>query len=193
MANTKVTIDFDNGDVREFAASDDLEKLIKAGEMFSISTIHPDSGNELGVMQVSKMYAGNPMAALGHMLMMRTNAEKLFITDTEYKDVIVEVFTACIKLLSDEITSHQSGVVPVDNEFIEGCIKGFGELNEVTPYVRSSIDPTDCPAINAQCNHYAYKINEGSVESCICEHPDNSIEQEGNCNSFLCPLCTEGG
>ena len=183
MANTTVKITFDDGDTREFAASDELEKLIKAGEMFSLTTIHPSSGDEIGAMQISKMYAGNPRSALGHMMMMKRNAEELLEEDPSADDmeVVIDVVTACIKLLSDEITSHDSGMVTGDEDRL---------------LVNHSIDPTDCPAINDQCDYYAYELADAHTRetvNCICEHPDNSEQVEGNCTSLLCPLCTEGG
>jgi len=111
--NTKITIEYSNGDTREFTASDELEALINDGEMFSVSTMHSDMGSQLEV-ELSKMYAGNPMAALGNMIMMRGNAESL---DTEAeKSVIIDVLTACIKMLSDETTSHQSGITKINGE-----------------------------------------------------------------------------
>jgi len=103
MSNTKITIEYSNGDTREFTASDELELLINDGEMFSVSTMHSDMGSQLEV-ELSKMYAGNPVAALGNMIMMRGNAEGL---DTEAeKAVIIDVITTCIKMFSDETTSH---------------------------------------------------------------------------------------
>ena len=110
MTNTTVTIKYANGSTREFVASDELEKLINEGEMFSVTTMHSDMGIE-EEMSVSKMYAGNPVAAMGHMMMMKHNAEKL--TKEEHSGIIVDVVTACIGLLSNEITSHQSGMSPV--------------------------------------------------------------------------------
>ncbi len=114
--NTTVTVTYSNGDTREFVASDELEKLIDDGEMFSVSTLHSDMGVELEV-SLSKMYAGNPIAALGHMMMMRHNAQQLDVGDPN-KDVVIDVLTACIKLLTDETASHQSGMTKVGGELL---------------------------------------------------------------------------
>ena len=111
--NTTVIIKYSNGSTREFIASDALEKLINEGEMFSVTTMHSDMGRSVE-MEVSKMHVGNPISALGHMMMMKRNAESL--EDEAHKPVILEVLTACIQLLSTEITSHQSGMSPVDDE-----------------------------------------------------------------------------
>jgi len=116
--NTKVTVTYTNGSTREFVASDSLEELINDGEMFSISTMHSDMGVEIE-QQLSKMYVGNPMAALGNMMMMRKNAEMLDVEDEPSRDVIINVLTACIKMLSDECTSHQSGMVKADGEVLK--------------------------------------------------------------------------
>ena len=90
--NTTITIQFNTGDTREFTASDELEKLIEAGEM----------------------YAGNPISALGHMLMMRRNAEKLVEEDPTFH-IALEILNRCIVLLSNEIVSYQSGISPDDH------------------------------------------------------------------------------
>jgi len=169
MSNTKVTIEFSNGDTREFMASDELEKMIQAGEMFSVTTNHPDQDDK-----ISKMYAGNPMVALGNMVIMRHNAEKLG-GDSEDKHIIIDILTVCIKLLSDEITSHDSGLIKGNTE-IEGR--------------------EDCPAIQAHCNYFSYECDSnGEIKFTFCGHVENLSREvgEGNCTSFLCPLCTEGG
>jgi len=115
--NTTVTVTYSNGDTREFVASDELEKLIDDGDMFSVSTMHSDMGSELEV-SLSKMYAGNPIAALGHMMMIRHNAQQLDIGGPN-KDIIIDILTTCIKLLSDETASHQSGMTTVNGEAVE--------------------------------------------------------------------------
>lgn len=114
--NTLVTVTYKNGATREFVASDELEDMINEGEMFSITTMHSDMSLDEEVA-VSKMYAGNPMSALGNMIIMRSNAEKMLEDgeeDITQVEVMIDVLTGCIKLLSDELTSHQSGMV-VDN------------------------------------------------------------------------------
>lgn len=114
MPNTKVTITFANGDTREFIASDELEEMIQDGDMFSVTTLGPNE--DLQVSQsLSKMYVGNPVAALGHMMMMRRNGEGLDVGDPN-KDTIIDILTACINLLSNEITSHQSGMTKANGE-----------------------------------------------------------------------------
>ena len=117
--NTKVTVKYSNGSEREFIASDELEALINEGEMFSITTMHSDMG-KIEELSVSKMYAGNPVAAMGHMMMMKRNAEKLLDDGEQSKEdskqlgVVVDTLNACIQLLSDELTSHQSGMSPAE-------------------------------------------------------------------------------
>lgn len=178
MNNTKVTIKYANGDTREFVASDELDKLIVSGEMFSFTTIHPDQDDT-----ISKMYAGNPMAALGNMIVMRHNAKNLDSDEEQDKDIIIDVLNACIKLLSDEITSHDSGLVPV-------------RLVEVTDPSerRFTSDMEQCPVTESLCGHYSCQLDSnGEVAIEHCSHPENSKDEEGNCTSLLCPLCTEGG
>lgn len=172
MSNTTVTIKYSNGATYGFIASDDLEKLINVGEMFSVTTLHPDFGE---VMKLSKMYVGNPIAAMDHIIMMKRNAEKILqkIGSDQSMLAIIDTLAACIKLLSDEITSHQSGMSVVDDE-------NEGRL--------------DCPATNKHCDYYGYQCDSnGEVAIEHCSHPDNSKDEEGNCTSLQCPLCTEGG
>lgn len=106
--NTKITVEFSSGETRKFIASDELEEIIMSGKMFSFTTLHPNQGDD-----IAKMYAGNPMSALGSMMMMKRNAEHLTSDDVtdEQRDIIINVLTSCIKLLSDEITSHDSGLM----------------------------------------------------------------------------------
>lgn len=114
MSNTTVTITYANGSTREFVASDDLEQLINDGEMFSVTTFHSDMG-VAEEMLVSKMYVGNPIAAMGHMMMMLRNTQTM--RKSKSNRIIKDVLTVCIKLMSDEITSFQSEMSPVmDNE-----------------------------------------------------------------------------
>lgn len=114
MSNTIVTVKYSNGSTREFIASDALEALINEGEMFSITTMHSDMG-QVEELAVSKMYAGNPVAAMGHMMMMKRNAEKMMNDDdnTDDMEIVIQTLNACIQLLSDEMTSHQSGMVDI--------------------------------------------------------------------------------
>ncbi len=114
MSNTKVTIKYSNGSTREFIASDELEKSINKGEMFSVSTMHSDISID-EEMSLSKMYAGNPMSALGNMMMMKRNAEtvKNEKDGSDDMDIVIEILTACISLLSNELTSYQSTMSPV--------------------------------------------------------------------------------
>jgi len=130
MPNTKVTITYASGSIREFVASDDLEQMINDGYMFSVTTFHSDMG-VAEEMLVSKMYAGNPIAALGHMMMMLRNAEKM--RSSKSNRIVKDVLTACIKLMSDEITSHQSEMSPVmdnikpDLKLVKAPCDGTGE------------------------------------------------------------------
>ena len=110
MSNTTVTITYANGSTREFIASDDLEQMINDGYMFSVTTFHSDMG-VAEEMLASKMYAGNPIAALGHMMLMLRNAQKL--RSSKSNRIVKEILISCIKLLSDEVTSHQSEMSPV--------------------------------------------------------------------------------
>lgn len=112
-SNTKVTITYANGSTREFVASDKLEQSINEGEMFSVTTMHSDMSID-EEMAVSKMYIGNPVAAMGNMMIMRHNAEKLI--NEEGMVFVRDTLTACIGLMSNEITSHQSGMSPVKVE-----------------------------------------------------------------------------
>ena len=112
MSNTKVTVTYANGDTREFIATDALEELINEGEMFGIATLHSDISVDEEV-QLSKMYAGNPISALGHMLQMRKNAQELHDGGDDSLGPVIETLNACITILSNETTSHQSGMSPV--------------------------------------------------------------------------------
>ena len=126
MSNTTVTIKYSNGEEREFVASDELEKMIDEGYMFSVTTMHSDIGRQ-EEESVSKMYAGNPMGALGNMLKMRTNCENMSDEDEDgsdtYKKIIIDILTVSVKFLSDEITSHQSGMTPSLERNINGDIE----------------------------------------------------------------------
>lgn len=192
MSNTTVKIIYANGSTREFIASDELEKLINEGEMFSVTTMHSDMG-AAEEMFVSKMYAGNPIAAMGHMMMMKRNAEKM-LTEDDNKDmnIVIDTLTACISLMSDEITSHQSEMSPVmDNEKHDGdnkyqrAEKLIGELymkcrdsqtiNQHNPYtwaelnedlmlrIQEFITATDETQYIYQCDHY-------HIDKNVCLH-----------------------
>ena len=168
--NTTVTITYANGATREFVASDELEKSINEGEMFSVTTMHSDMSID-EEMSVSKMYVGNPIAAMGNMMIMKRNAEKVLEEDDTATDmeIVIDVVNACIVFMSDEISSHQSGMTPVEER-----------------------EP--CPAINDYCDHFSYSGNH-QIDMILthCTHPDNSKDEEGNTTPSLCPLCTEGG
>ena len=187
MSNTKVKVIYSNGSEREFLASDELEALINEGEMFSITTMHSDMG-QVEELAVSKMYAGNPVAAMGHMMMMKRNAENLrdakvkcpfFVEkniiwgdeddvledsccdenrgddvnvlekcvgydncedykrhtenevnkEAEHMSVVIETINACIQFLSNEVTSHQSGMVDMTQLDVDGLKKSIDEAN----------------------------------------------------------------
>ena len=174
MTNTTVTVTYANGTTRKFVASDDMEQKINEGEMFSVTTMHSDI-SQAEEMSVSKMYAGNPVAALGNMLLMRRNAESLGESDTD-APAIISVLDACISFMTNEISSHQSGMSPV----------------EQSPQLELLDDNrVKCPATSQQCEHYTQPY-DGELELCI--HPENGdTEHEGNCTGRLCPLCPEGG
>lgn len=175
MPNTIVTIKYSNGSTREFVASDELEKSINEGEMFSVTTMHSDMGRS-EEEAVSKMYAGNPITALGNMMMMKRSAEKM--RSSKSNRIIKSILDVCIKFMTDEISSHQSGMSPVATNYIK-------ELTLVDNSVK-------CPATKSPCVHYIYQPDpNGEVAIEHCTHNDNSNDKEGNCTSFLCPLCTE--
>jgi hypothetical protein len=242
--NTTVTITYSNGATQTFQASDALEEEISDGNIFSVSTANPD----LPGPDVSKMYSGNPMTALGHMMTMMKNASDLPESD-ENKTVIVEVVAACVQLLTDEISSYGSGVVVdtvVDTDqyrcaMCQGIFDhGWSDENakkeaeekgidtddaaiicddcyKKTPWCENALFDVvtlppiasdnvthvraddnlmrfDCPVIGRSCDHYSYATdNNNEVAISHCCHPENSNKDEGNCTSFLCPLCTEGG
>jgi hypothetical protein len=234
MNNTTVKIKYSNGSTREFVASDELEKSINNGEMFSVTTMHSDMGADEEAA-LSKMYAGNPMNALGHMMMMKRNAENMVAEEPEMS-VAVSILTACISLLSNEITSDGSGMsMPsyeqvVDRadredkvgegqyrcEMCQGVFdEGWSDEEAHKEADANGLDPAECgiccddcykktsyytppdeeghkcPAINAPCEHFAEPCDGELV---YCTHPDNSDKDHvGNCTSFLCPLCTNGG
>jgi len=136
MSNTTVTIKYANGSTREFVASDELEKSIDEGEMFSVTSMHSDMGID-EEMAVSKMYVGNPLTAMGNMIIMKRNAEMMpeDIEGGEHKGAIIDVLTSCIAFMAEEITSHQSGMSPLlkdddcdtcsDNKNCDGgCVDG---------------------------------------------------------------------
>lgn len=121
MSNTIVQVLYSNGSSREFVASDELEKLINEGEMFSITTMHSDMGIDEEI-SVSKMYVGNPIGALGNMMIMRRNAEKIKEEEggeSHDMDIVMQTLDACIDLLNREITSHQSGMTPPDLKLVQ--------------------------------------------------------------------------
>jgi len=195
MANTTVTITYSNGATREFVASDQLEEKINEGEMFSVTTMHSDM-NISEEMSVSKMYVGNPISALGNMMVMRRNAEQL--GDDEDRDVIIDIITACIAMLSDEVTSYQSGMLPCNDVTSSPLLTVFGETSvegDVEAFTESDCETEgrmNCPLTNSPCSYYLYKLDcNGEVAIEHCAHPDNNDENEGNCTSVLCPFCPE--
>ena len=193
MPNTTVTITYANGSTREFIASDDLEQLIDKGEMFSVTTMHSDMGiNE--EYAVSKMYAGNPVAAMGHMIMMKRNAEKMHDEGDENMYFVIETLTVCIKFMSDEITSHQSNMSKVEYKPHGRQFRKGEPLVPVDMTMMGDEDynhgvKEDCPVINNHCQHYSYQTdNFGQVAIEHCTHPDNSLDTEGNCTKKSCPI-----
>ncbi len=99
--NTTITIKYANGDTREFAASDALEQRIVQGDMFSLSTLHPATGDE-----VAKMYAGNPVAALGFMLLLRKQLEEnMDLNPEEFTSGMIGGVNNCISHLAEELSS----------------------------------------------------------------------------------------
>ncbi len=110
--NTTVTIQFSNGETREFTATDQLEEMIQQGHMFSVTTLHPDEGHDTE-LKVSKMFVGNPVAALGNMVILRDQIDAQNLHD-HLKQAALAGVDACIEHLSAEITSHQSGMTPLE-------------------------------------------------------------------------------
>jgi len=155
--NTTVTITYANGEQREFVASDELEKLIGEGEMFSVTTMHSDISHD-EEMSMSKMYAGNPIAAMGHMMMMKRNAEMLPEDDEGiiHKPVIIEILSTCIALLSEEVTSHQSGMSPIEksNRQHEGRMYRSDRIKPIVKHILDDLsverveDRRDSKSIN---------------------------------------------
>jgi hypothetical protein len=111
--NTTVTIQFSNGESREFVASDQLEEMIQQGHMLSVTTLHPATADLETEKQVSKMYAGNPVAALGQMMMLRDEVETSTVLVEVFKQASLNGINACIEHLSLEITSHKSNMTPL--------------------------------------------------------------------------------
>lgn len=99
---TKFTITYDDGQEQEFSVSEDIEKMILAGEMFSLTTLHPDQG-EQEQMKLTRVYAGNPMTALGQMI----SLIRILKEEGAPEDVVGPV-AACMKLLSDQINYRES-------------------------------------------------------------------------------------
>jgi len=58
------------------------------------------------------MYAGNPINAMGNMMMMKRNAEQMLEED-DAMQIVIDTLNACITFISNEIVSHQSGMSPV--------------------------------------------------------------------------------
>tara|TARA_R110000823_G_scaffold241850_7_gene366468 strand:+ start:7260 stop:7574 length:315 start_codon:yes stop_codon:yes gene_type:complete len=92
--NTSITINYANGEQRTLNADDNMEARILNGEMFSVSTMHPTEG------EIAKMYAGNPLSALGYMLLLRLEYEK-----EDCPSFTLDAIDQCVKLLSNELTS----------------------------------------------------------------------------------------
>jgi len=202
MKNTTVTITYNTGQTQTFVASDELELNILAGEMFSVSTIHPDDDAET----IAKMYTGNPLVALGHMATLLKNASALD-NDDPHKNVVVEVVSACMGLLTEQISSFGSGLekpeeigsiadehytdlVPIAPDLVEQV------MDDTPPVTDEEINPLglSCPVIPAidQCKFYSYsQVIDGDVNDEYCGHPENPNILVGNCTASLCPLCND--
>jgi hypothetical protein len=136
MNNTQITIKFPTGEVRQYTASAELESMIEAGDVFSVVGIHPSQGEETE-KAVCRMYCGNPVAALGHMLHMRNNAEEL--DEDEHPGIVMNVFDHCINLLKSEITSHDSGMTT--GATTEDSNLAFGVFMPVIEYASTCDEP----------------------------------------------------
>lgn len=187
--NTTVTINYPTGEVQEFYATGKLETEILSGAMFSVSTIHPDYLSPED-HNVTKMYSGNPMVALGNMVQMMNNAIRLDPEEDD-RDVIIDVLSHCVGLLTNELSSFGSGLDTDDIPVTEK--KSLGKITPapVPPVTQDEINPEglSCPVINEHCESYSYVKNEdGEIISEFCGHPDNGSIFESNCTDKLCPL-----
>lgn len=106
MNTTTVTIKYANGEEQVLSASEELEARIAKGEMFSASSMHPDHDAE---GSVAKLYVGNPMVALGNMLLLRHNIDKV-LEESQMKQFGLQIVSDCIGLLTDEISALGSNL-----------------------------------------------------------------------------------
>lgn len=182
MPNTTVTITYANGSTREFVASDDLEQLINEGEMFSVTTLHSDMSIDEEVA-LSKMYAGNPIAAMGNMIIMRSNAEKILKENDsdDHIPIVIDTLTACIKLLSDEVTSHQSGMSPVEYK-PEG--RQFRKGEPLIPVITHILNDNDLKLVDAPESFFCGNSDENDICTHSC-HLDNPCIKDENCEGFI--------
>jgi len=113
MSNTKVTIEYADGQTRTFEASDALEEQILEGHFFSVSTMLSDIHIDEEI-SLSKMYSGNPVAAMGMVLKMRKNAVGIIgelednVANSEEinkLNVVISTLDAALRIMSDEFTT----------------------------------------------------------------------------------------
>ena len=192
--NTTVTIKYSNGSTREFVASDELEKSINEGEMFSVTSMHSDMGID-EEMAVSKMYVGNPLTAMGNMIIMKRNAEMMpeDIEGGEHKGAIIDVLTSCIAFMAEEITSHQSNMSPVPihdyqqkaiDDVRAGDTETEGRCKICGAELNNPLDPAskDCGGDCLKCMSESgdpYCIAE--MERIHCDTCSDSAECDGGC------------
>jgi len=176
MSNTKVTITYANGSTREFIASDDLEQLIDKGCMFSVTTMHSDMSIDEEVA-VSKMYAGNPISAMGNMVIMRSNAEKIMKDGDEKMNIVIETLNACIQLMSNEITSHQSNMSPVDD--IQSKPRQFRKGEPLVPDLKLVENDAETEEPMSSCGHSTV------LSICALESNPNCGKKCVTCDDFV--------
>ena len=100
---TTITIKFDDGESIVIEAHDKLNDIINAGGMFSIAAIHPAFGVD-EAYKLTRIYSGNPAAALGFMIGMHDNLVKAKVHDQ------LPGIVKCIELLSQQLSDS----TPVD-------------------------------------------------------------------------------
>lgn len=173
MSNTTVKITYTNGDTREFIASDKLEQMINDGEMFSVTTLHSDMGIDIEY-QVSKMCAGNPINAMGNMMILKRNAEKILEEDADERmNIVIETLTSCIKFMSDEITSHQSNMSQVEP---------VSQFKKGEPLVPVEHTPDNLDDLSVE-KFYCGNTDENDICTHSC-HLDNPCVKDENCEGF---------
>ena len=97
--NTEIKITFSDGTVNTFNVSDTIEEKLQDGGMISVATLHPKFGET-----VDKVYAGNPMSALGEMLIFRGILQKSMGDGTGHRAGMIDGVTKCVELMANEVS-----------------------------------------------------------------------------------------